>query len=75
MQNQEECGGADGAAASATAACEFEDWGTYGDEDILQQKSHISAEEAEKIPFVADKVRLVLFLLHCWTCLSLIVLC
>ncbi|KAL5732373.1 hypothetical protein ACOSP7_031718 [Xanthoceras sorbifolium] len=60
MQNQEECGGGDGGGGGvgvggAAASCEFEDWGSFGDEDIMQQKSNISADEAQKIPFVADK--------------------
>ncbi|KAH7548507.1 hypothetical protein JRO89_XS14G0144700 [Xanthoceras sorbifolium] len=66
MQNQEECGGGDGGGGGvgvggAAASCEFEDWGSFGDEDIMQQKSNISADEAQKIPFVADKARFFLF--------------
>ncbi|KAJ0103682.1 hypothetical protein Patl1_05466 [Pistacia atlantica] len=45
MQNHEESG----------ASCEFEDWGNFGDEDIMNQQSEIRAEEAQKVPFVADK--------------------
>ena len=46
MQNQEKCG----------ASCEFDDWSNFEDEDIMQQQSDIKAEEAQKVPFVADKV-------------------
>ncbi|KAK4854044.1 hypothetical protein QYF36_018171 [Acer negundo] len=53
MQNQEECGGGGGGATS----CEFEDWGSFGDEAIIQQKSEILADESQMIPFVADKAR------------------
>ncbi|KAH9698371.1 OVARIAN TUMOR DOMAIN-containing deubiquitinating enzyme 1 [Citrus sinensis] len=45
MQNQEKCG----------ASCEFDDWSNFEDEDIMQQQSDIKAEEAQKVPFVADK--------------------
>ena len=52
MQNQEEYGGGGGATSF-----EFEDWGSFGDEAINQQKSEILADESQKIPFVADKAR------------------
>ncbi|KAI9181321.1 hypothetical protein LWI28_013827 [Acer negundo] len=44
MQNQEECGG-------GAMSCEFEDWGSFGDEAIIQQKSVILADKSQKIPF------------------------
>lgn len=37
-------------------SCEFEDWGNFADEDIMNQQSEIRVEEAQKVPFVADKV-------------------
>lgn len=43
-------------SASAQAS-EVDDWTKYGDNDIMQQHSVIRAEEAEKLPFVGDKVR------------------
>ncbi|KAL1289325.1 hypothetical protein HN51_057730 [Arachis hypogaea] len=42
----------DGQAAHAT---EVHDWGNFVDDDIMQQKSAINAEEAKKIPFLGDK--------------------
>ncbi|KAK4847359.1 hypothetical protein QYF36_001022 [Acer negundo] len=50
MQNQEECGG-------GAMSCEFEDWGSFGDEAIIQQKSVILADKSQKIPFVSNKAK------------------
>ena len=35
MQNQEECGGGGGGGGGVTS-CEFEDWGSFGDEAIIE---------------------------------------
>ncbi|MED6162668.1 hypothetical protein PIB30_072728, partial [Stylosanthes scabra] len=42
----------DGQAAHAT---ETHDWDNFVDDDIMQQKSAIHAEEAKKVPFLGDK--------------------
>lgn len=58
MQNQEGLQ-ADGEVESATSvpATEFGEWSNFADNDIMHQQSAIQAEEAEKIPYVADKAR------------------
>lgn len=46
----------DGETACVTVTePEFDDWGNFGDDDIMQQKSAIHAEEAKKVPFLGDK--------------------
>lgn len=35
---------------------EVEDWSNFEDDDIMQQKSAIMADGADKIPFVGEKV-------------------
>lgn len=43
---------------------EVENCGNSRDDDIMQQKSAIQAEEAAKIPFVGDKARKTLIILN-----------
>ncbi|GAV72090.1 Peptidase_C65 domain-containing protein [Cephalotus follicularis] len=43
------------AATSIPVVSEFEDWGDFCDDDIMQQQSAIRSEESDKIPFVGDK--------------------
>lgn len=50
MQNQE------GELVDGQKASEFEDWSSFGDDDIMKQHSAIRSAEADKIPFLGDKV-------------------
>ncbi|KAI4332361.1 hypothetical protein L6164_017278 [Bauhinia variegata] len=34
---------------------DLDEWGNFGDDDIMQQQSAIQAEEAKKVPFIGDK--------------------
>lgn len=47
--------------ATSAPATQCDDWANFADNDIWQQQSSIQAEEAEKIPFVADKARAKLY--------------
>lgn len=63
MQNQEGLqvqvdGEVESGPAPSVATPEFDEWASFGDQDIMQQESEIRAEEAEKIPFLGDKARL-----------------
>ncbi|OAY42566.1 OVARIAN TUMOR DOMAIN-containing deubiquitinating enzyme 1 isoform X1 [Manihot esculenta] len=49
MQNQE------GELVDGQKASEFEDWSSFGDDDIMKQHSAIRSAEADKIPFLGDK--------------------
>lgn len=65
MQNQEGLqvqvdGEVESGPAPSVATPEVDEWPSFGDQDIMQQHSAIRAEEAEKIPFLGDKVRLKL---------------
>jgi len=40
------------------ADSEYDEWNSYGDDDIMQQQYTIQADEAKKVPFVGDKARL-----------------
>lgn len=44
-------------ASTSFLGSEFDNWEHFGDDDIMHQQSAIRAEEAEKTPFVGDKVR------------------
>ncbi|XP_022972225.1 ubiquitin thioesterase otubain-like isoform X2 [Cucurbita maxima] len=56
MQNQENLD-ADGKVESVISiqAPDYDSWDTFGDDEIMQQKSAIFVQEAEKVPFVGDK--------------------
>ncbi|XP_023539141.1 ubiquitin thioesterase otubain-like isoform X2 [Cucurbita pepo subsp. pepo] len=56
MQNQENLD-ADGKVESVISiqTPDYDSWDTFGDDEIMQQKSAIFVQEAEKVPFVGDK--------------------
>ncbi|XP_065854474.1 OVARIAN TUMOR DOMAIN-containing deubiquitinating enzyme 1 isoform X2 [Euphorbia lathyris] len=56
MQTEEEVQLADSEVKVEVKASEFEEWAKFGDDDIMQQHSAIRSAEADKIPFLGDKV-------------------
>ncbi|KAM6562715.1 hypothetical protein CsatB_022713 [Cannabis sativa] len=54
MQNQEGLP-ADGEVESSFSNSDFGEWDTFPDDDIMNQKSLIQSDEADKIPFVGNK--------------------
>lgn len=64
MQNQEQTLEDGQIECVASPVPEFEEWANFGDDDIIQQRSVVQAEEAKKIPFVGDKASPILLLLE-----------
>lgn len=60
MQNQEQTLEDGQIGLVASPVTEFEEWTSFADEDIVQQRSIIQTEEALKIPFVGDKASPIL---------------
>ncbi|KAK2996598.1 hypothetical protein RJ639_045508, partial [Escallonia herrerae] len=57
MQNQEELPlDAEMESMTSVKVSEADNWANIKDDDIMQQQSAIWAKEAEKLPFVGDKV-------------------
>lgn len=67
MENQENLD-SDGEVESVISiqSPEYESLDNFGDDDIMQQKSSIFVQEAEKVPLVGDKASsLTKFLVFC----------
>ena len=57
MQNQEALPDGGEIEPVTVPVLEFDEWASFGDDDIMQQQAAIQAEESKKVPFVGDKVR------------------